>query len=458
MDIERHGTIIAYSREVGYDGATVSFKITQEAKPCIDGITPTAAETPMEGGEVLLSVSASSPDCQWTASSNQSWAHLSQTSGTGDGLITITVDGHAHADSRQAKISVSGMELTITQAGDANNLPPTASAGADQLVAPGDTVVLDGSASRDADGSIVSYTWEQSSSGATVTLMGANTAQASFTAPEPAGGSETLRFVLTVTDDSGSTASNAVLVTVQSGGAPAQVDTRTGWWWDSSKAGTGFAIETQSEDRVYVAWFTYDAEGAPRWYTCLASLSGNEFEGQIEAWSNGWELNAGPYQFPQSSVAGNMHGWFNNNGTGLVLEYLINGGDVQSVNLTRFMDDQHGGERSESDLAGWYVDQAYLGMGLFIETQNGQMFSALFHYGKDASPRWYTYAGAYSGAGASTNVEYWSNGQVAGSLEYRSPANVIVGTAAFANGKGQMAFTQDGQPYSMVPFAIPSPQ
>ena len=56
------------------------------------------------------------------------------------------------------------------------NTPPTANAGADQTVTDGDgngveTVTLDGSASSDADGSILSYEWSE---GATVFTTGAS--------------------------------------------------------------------------------------------------------------------------------------------------------------------------------------------------------------------------------------------------------------------------------------------
>jgi PKD repeat protein len=42
---------------------------------------------------------------------------------------------------------------------DRNNVVPTASAGGDRTASPGEELVFDGSASRDADGEIVSYLW-----------------------------------------------------------------------------------------------------------------------------------------------------------------------------------------------------------------------------------------------------------------------------------------------------------
>ena len=66
-------------------------------------------------------------------------------------------------------------------------LPPVADAGADQSVAVGDTVVLDGSASHDPDAApaALSYQWLQTA-GSPVELIGANSAIANFT-PSQAG-------------------------------------------------------------------------------------------------------------------------------------------------------------------------------------------------------------------------------------------------------------------------------
>ena len=90
-----------------------------------------------------------------------------------------------------------------------DNIPPTADAGENQTVPSSSSVTLNGSAT-DTDGSIVSYSWVQTS-GETVTLTGANTASASFTAPDNRG---TLEFSLTVTDDRGDTVTDSVSIEV----------------------------------------------------------------------------------------------------------------------------------------------------------------------------------------------------------------------------------------------------
>ena len=92
------------------------------------------------------------------------------------------------------------------------NKKPTASAGANQAVEGPASVSLDGSASKDSDGTIASYAWSQVS-GTAVTLANANAAVASFDVVEVAQ-QETLTFSLTVTDNEGATSTDTVVVTV----------------------------------------------------------------------------------------------------------------------------------------------------------------------------------------------------------------------------------------------------
>jgi uncharacterized protein (TIGR03382 family) len=90
------------------------------------------------------------------------------------------------------------------------NRAPTVNAGVDGSVNERAAYTLSGSAS-DLDGDTLGYAWVQVS-GTPVGLSGANTASASFTAPETVSG-ETLSFVLTVSDGK-VTASDTVNVTV----------------------------------------------------------------------------------------------------------------------------------------------------------------------------------------------------------------------------------------------------
>jgi GH18 family chitinase/chitodextrinase len=92
------------------------------------------------------------------------------------------------------------------------NIPPTANAGADSIAVEGSVVSLSGSGT-DTDGTITAYLWAQTA-GPAVTLSAANTANASFSAPQVSADTP-LTFQLTVTDNQGATGSDLVVVTVR---------------------------------------------------------------------------------------------------------------------------------------------------------------------------------------------------------------------------------------------------
>jgi hypothetical protein len=98
------------------------------------------------------------------------------------------------------------------------NTAPNANAGGGQIVNGGANVTLDGSQSNDPDGDNVTYQWTQSL-GTNVTLNNANSAVASFIAPN-VNSDALLRFNLTVADAGGlnNTASTQVTVRKTGGG------------------------------------------------------------------------------------------------------------------------------------------------------------------------------------------------------------------------------------------------
>src|SRR5208337_2046112 len=79
---------------------------------------------------------------------------------------------------------------------------PSANAGANQIVIPYTNVALDGSGSSDPDDEIASYSWIQIS-GPHVAILHANTAHASFVAPDTGPLGASLVFQLRVTDHFG---------------------------------------------------------------------------------------------------------------------------------------------------------------------------------------------------------------------------------------------------------------
>jgi len=118
--------------------------------------------------------------------------------------IQLTVTG----DEGSAQNSITA-SLTL-------NNPPVVAAGADQIVTEGDIISLDGSTSFDADGSIVSYLWEQLSGPSAGIINNANTAVAGFSAPAVASNTTDEQiFRLTATDNTNFSSSDTISIFVR---------------------------------------------------------------------------------------------------------------------------------------------------------------------------------------------------------------------------------------------------
>lgn len=71
----------------------------------------------------------------------------------------------------------------------------------------------------------------------------------------------------------------------------------TGWWWDPSQSGRGFAVEVQ-EGNMYLAGYMYDNQGNPTWYLANGPMSSATlFEGAWTEYANGQTLT-GAYKVP----------------------------------------------------------------------------------------------------------------------------------------------------------------
>ena len=136
------------------------------------------------------------------------------------------------------------------------NQPPVADAGLDQTVVANTWVTLAGSGT-DQDGTVVSYSWEQTN-GPSVTLSSAAGATATFVAPDVSM-DESLTFRLTVTDDDGATGSDVVVVTVQPGNQPPMVDAGVD---QSADAGTIVVLSgTASDPDGTIASYLWEQTG-----------------------------------------------------------------------------------------------------------------------------------------------------------------------------------------------------
>jgi len=188
--------------------------------------------TPGTGDETATdaSFSVTYSDLNWTAGASgtidyrqQSIAAAPPTAANNSLLINALVGGIFNVQFRCAPGTVSGpdpgvislidpaplFDTTLIQTEPVNQAP-TANAGADQTVASGASVSLDGTGSSDPDADTLTFAWTQTG-GTAVTLTGANTATPSFTAP---AGPATLTFQLEVCDPEPLCDTDTVVVTV----------------------------------------------------------------------------------------------------------------------------------------------------------------------------------------------------------------------------------------------------
>ncbi|MBS1598792.1 MAG: tandem-95 repeat protein [Bacteroidetes bacterium] len=143
----------------------------------------------------------SGPGSTITNASAASTVVTGLTAGTYVFKLTVTDNSGATASAN----------VTIT-VNPAVNVPPTANAGADQTITlPTSSVNVDGSASTDADGTIVSYSWTQKSGPSTATIANASSVNTNITGLVQG----TYIFNLVVTDNGGATGKDSIIVTVK---------------------------------------------------------------------------------------------------------------------------------------------------------------------------------------------------------------------------------------------------
>jgi LmbE family N-acetylglucosaminyl deacetylase len=116
-------------------------------------------------------------------------------------------------------IGLAELQVFNTTGSPPPNQPPVASPGANQSVAQGATVTLNGSGSSDPEGATLSYAWSQVS-GPAVTLSSTTAVSPTFTAPGGSSSAQTLVFQLIVNDgtQASSPAQTTVTVNAPAGG------------------------------------------------------------------------------------------------------------------------------------------------------------------------------------------------------------------------------------------------
>ena len=87
---------------------------------CNYQVDTTQSSWTLNGGTAMIKLKT---PCAWATSSDAPWAHLNSTSGTGDAMLTLTVDPNNTGSTRTATLSIGGRLVTVTQAGPFSQAP-----------------------------------------------------------------------------------------------------------------------------------------------------------------------------------------------------------------------------------------------------------------------------------------------------------------------------------------------
>ncbi len=180
---------------------------------CTFSIAPTSASTTASGGMGTVAVSASSPECQWSASSQAAWISVtSGSSGTGNGSVTYTVSANASSSSRTGTLAIAGQTFTVSQSGTTCTQPSITGQPSSTVISSGSTAALHVQATGTGP---LTYQWYQGSSGNTSRpVVGA--LASSYTTPSLTASAS---YWVRVSNACGSQNSATATVTVTGGGA-----------------------------------------------------------------------------------------------------------------------------------------------------------------------------------------------------------------------------------------------
>ena len=227
----------------------------------------------------------------------------------------------------------------------------------------------------------------------------------------------------------------------------------TGLWWNERESGWGMSL-TQQGTILFMAWYTYDAAGAPVWYVISnCPLTGSTCTGDIFTVSGGVPVTV-PWNNPPLAVAPVGKGTFAfgdvNNAT---FTYTLNG--VASVeNLTRQIF-ATGTTQPAVNYTSLYWNPNESGWGVALTQQFGIIFSALYTYDANRKPIWYVATNCPVVGNGCTGPLYQVNGGRIPTDVWGTPPLAVkeVGTTTFSfsdAANGTMSFTIDGVAGSKV--------
>lgn len=181
------------------------------------------------------------------------------------------------------------------------------------------------------------------------------------------------------------------------GSAPQMPDTLTGLWWNPAQPGWGVHV-SQRGGKLFAAWFTYNANGAVKWYIssdCVFNGPAPQpaFRNEVSCTGNVYETT-GPRFFSDAynpgAVTVNKLGLFQmvfqNNDTGSMSVVVGTASTTMPLKRQVF---RTSGPTAPADYTDLWWNPSESGWGIGITQQFGTMFLAWFAYDDAGGSAWY---------------------------------------------------------------------
>jgi hypothetical protein len=175
--------------------------------------------------------------------------------------------------------------------------------------------------------------------------------------------------------DNSAESAGAAYVFTMSTQQPIATVANEGLWWIPSTPGSGFDIGINSNNDLYMIWYTYTLEGLPIWYLASAPLNGSDWNADLLEFN--WDAN----NIVTSKRVGDAQLSFQDT-SHATLNWTLDTGNG-SAEIEYFTFDQ-----SSNVSAGTWFDAAQPGYGLTQVNQGTSQVQVLYFYDQTGNPVW----------------------------------------------------------------------
>jgi photosystem II stability/assembly factor-like uncharacterized protein len=160
-------------------------------------------------------------------------------------------------------------------------------------------------------------------------------------------------------------------------------------WWNPAEPGSGFTIIQHASGRTFIVWYTYDAQGAPRWYVMPGGTwtGARTFSGSLYATTGPGYFNA--FFLPsavQASGIGSAEITFEDDNRAVFSYRLATGAHGESRITRQFFGPRE--VEATPDYSDLWWKEAESGWGIAVNQQFGRVFATWFVYDVDGTPLW----------------------------------------------------------------------